>query len=44
MPRFILVTSAIAYVGIGLAFLFFPQAMAERVGLGLAGAIADQDV
>ena len=44
MARFVLIASAVAFAGIGLAFLASPVAMAERVGLGLAGTIADNDV
>jgi hypothetical protein len=44
MARFVLVASAIAFAGIGAAFLVCPEAMAEHVGLSLARAIADNDV
>ena len=41
---FVLRVSALAFLGIGLAFLVAPSAMGARVGVSLAGAIADNDV
>jgi hypothetical protein len=42
--RLVLGLSALAFAGIGAAFLVAPQAMAARVGVSLAGAIAANDV
>lgn len=44
MVRFVLFGSAVAFGGIGLAFLVAPGAMGARVGVSLAGATADNDV
>lgn len=44
MSRFVLVASALAFAGIGLAFLIDPAAMARHVGLALEGPTADNDV
>lgn len=41
---FVLRVSALAFLGIGLAFLVAPSAMAARVGVSLAGVVADNDV
>jgi len=41
---FVLGASALAFGAIGLAFLAAPAGMAARVGLGLSGALADNDV
>jgi len=42
--RLVLGLSALAFAGIGAAFLVAPQAMAARVGVSLAGATAANDV
>jgi hypothetical protein len=42
--RLVLGLSALAFAGIGAAFLLAPEAMAARVGLSLAGATAANDV
>ena len=44
MIRLVLAASALAFGGIGLAFLLDPVGMAARVGVGLTGTIADNDV
>lgn len=44
MIRLVLYGSALAFAGIGALFLLDPAGMAARVGLQLAGAIADNDV
>ena len=36
--------AALAFAGIGAAFLVGPEAMGRHVGVSLAGAIADNDV
>jgi hypothetical protein len=42
--RLVLGLSALAFAGIGAAFLVAPEAMAARVGVSLAGAAAANDV
>jgi len=42
--RLVLWLSALAFAGIGAAFLVAPEAMAARVGIALAGATAANDV
>ena len=42
--RLVLGLSALAFAGIGAAFLVVPEAMAARVGVSLAGAAAANDV
>ncbi|MBW2234825.1 MAG: DUF4345 domain-containing protein [Deltaproteobacteria bacterium] len=42
--RLVLGLSALAFAGIGAAFLVAPEAMAARVGVSLAGATAANDV
>jgi len=42
--RFVLAASALPFFAIGAAFLLAPHALAERVGLALSGATADNDV
>jgi hypothetical protein len=42
--RLVLWLSALAFAGIGAAFLVAPEAMAGRVGVSLAGATAANDV
>lgn len=44
MIRIVLYGSSLAFAGIGALFLYDPAGMATRVGLGLTGAIADNDV
>jgi GNAT superfamily N-acetyltransferase len=42
--RFVLAASALPFFAIGGAFLLAPNALAERVGLALAGVTAESDV
>ena len=44
LTRWVLWGSALAYGGVGAAFLLAPQTMGDVVGLTLAGATADNDV
>ncbi len=44
LTRFVLLGSALAFGGIGFAFLLAPSAMAAHVDVSLAGATADNDV
>lgn len=44
MGRAVLGLSALPFAGIGLAFLFAPEAMAARVDVSLASVTADHDV
>lgn len=44
MVRLVLFGSALAFAGIGVAFLIAPDAMAAHVGVSLSGATADNDV
>lgn len=42
--RLVLRLSALAFAGIGAAFLFAPASMASFVGVSFAGATADNDI
>ena len=44
LGRWVLALSCLPFLGIGVAFLGWPAAMASRVGLSLADALADNDV
>jgi len=44
LARVVLLGAALAYGGLGLAFLFWPTPMAEHVELFLGSATADNDV
>jgi hypothetical protein len=44
LARAVLALSALPFAGIGLAFVFAPEAMAARVDVSLASVTADHDV
>ncbi len=44
LGRWVLALSSLPFLGIGVAFLFWPAPMASRVGLTVADALADNDV